>query len=155
MSGLAGKAALAAATVGCVLLSACLEPDRPHLAFRDTTPPTLIETDPAEGGLLDLEGALLLTFSEKMDPRSLVPGLWLLQGTQRLAVQVEIPPEDGLPDAVEQTDAPYGVRMRWLEPLQPATDYTVVLDSVLIDTEGNPLAGPDGGTSQRLSFRTP
>ena len=149
------RALLASAAVGASLCAGCLEPDRPHLAFRDTVRPTLLETDPAEGGLLELEGALLLTFSEKMDDRSLVPGIWLLQGSERVPLQIEIPPEDDIPNAVEQTDSPWTVRARWLTALEPGTDYTVVLDSVLTDTEGNQLEGPDGGAAQRLTYRTP
>lgn len=146
---------LLAVACGASLLFACLAVDRPVLATKDLDPPEFLEADPAAGSTIGREDPIFLTFSERMDPRSLRPGIWLLEeGRTPVPVVVELPEEAiEVPDAVEQTDVPYTIRVRPEQPLEPSTDYTLVLggpsvggDSVLTDTEGNLLGGFDGGT---------
>lgn len=141
----------------CALLStACLDPGRAPLETKDSVPPTLVSTDPPAGSTLDTTATIQVTFSEHMDPRSLRPGLFLMAGDTPVATSLEIPPEPvDTPDAVQQTDVAYTVRVSGTQPLHPNTSYTLVFDPVLTDTEGNPIASPDGGTSGfGIGFRT-
>ncbi len=139
-------------------LAGCLEPGEPHLQALDTVAPQLVETTPDAESLVDPEGEILVTFSERMEPRSLNAGLWLQAGNERLATRVEIPPEPpDVPQSVaQQRPQPYTVRVKWDAPLASGAVVTLVLDTVLIDLAGNVLEGPDGGNAQRrLTFRTP
>lgn len=147
---------LALLGAGALASAACLDPGDPVLAPLDTSSPRLVSTDPPEGGIIDRVQGIAVTFSERMDPRSLRPGLSLLQGPDRIAATVLRPADPAdLPLAVQQTDEPYTVRVRGEQPLLPNTGYTLVFDPVLTDSEGNPLQAPDGGTeSFALGFRT-
>ncbi len=120
--------------------------------------PQLVGTEPEAESLLDPAGEILVTFSERMEPRSLTAGLWLQVGQERVAPRVEIPPDlTGEPQAIsQQRPQPYTVRLLWDAPLPSGSAVSLVLDTVLIDLAGNPLEGPDGGIGQRrVMFRTP
>jgi hypothetical protein len=169
----------------CIAIVACLEPGRPHLAARDTTPPRVVRIVPlgdppispsadaggdggvGDGGvgdagsdvgpgLLAPSGELLITFSEPMDRRSLVAGIWLLSADgQRLPIAIEVPPEGVIPQAVQQDDREYTLRVVLPQEFPVDATVTLVLDTVLTDTEGNRLQGLDGGTEQiRVRFGT-
>lgn len=142
--------------VSSVLLCACLDPHRPYLATRDSNPPQLLEITPQPGGTIEPSGYLELTFSEAMDPRSLRPGLYIVRGNERIPTAVLIPePREDFPQASQQVDIAYPVRVQGVEPLEPNTSYALVFDEVLTDTAGNQLVGPDGGVSHPpVPFRT-
>lgn len=150
--------ALTGVVVAFALLggAACLEPGRPVLATLDNDPPELISSDPPPGGTFDKAGFIFLTFSERMDERSLRPGIWLFEGKERVPVLVQIPPDNGLgvPEASEQSDVAYTVKVGGESPLKANTKYLLVLDRVLTDSEGNMLAVPqtDAGVADRLEL---
>ena len=119
-------------------LSGCLLPGgEPELSVRDETPPRVLSTQPDANGRVAKDGQLKITFSERMDPRSLAPGILLLSGDSPVAFSVSIPPSD-VPDAVA-TDAPYAVWLTPAAPLRGDAPYTLVLRTLLADTAGNPL----------------
>lgn len=150
-----GHIAFAAALALGALAGACLEPGNPYLAERDNEPPRFVESIPEPGGVFDKDAPILVTFSEEMDIRSLRPGIWLVKEQERVPVIIEVPEDDAVPEAAQQSDIPYTISVRGAEPLEPNAEYLLVLDTVLTDTEGNQLVGPDGGLSQRvLSYRT-
>lgn len=117
----------------------CLVPDGPGISVRDTNPPRLLRTVPAENGEILPDSDVQVIFSEPMDPRSLEAGLVLLSGTEQQAITLFLPPPGGIPEAV-QPEAPYAVRLRLASgPWPSAAGYTVVLTPLLTDTAGNPL----------------
>ncbi len=123
----------------------CLEPGDPVLESRDTTPPTVVEVNPAADSLISTTPQFRVTFSEPMDERTVRPGILLLQDTTGIPVVVTVPEDNLVPDAVEP-DFPWTVLIVPEAPLPTGASFRLVLDSVLADREGNPLAGPDGGT---------
>ena len=149
------RALLFVTACAAALFGACLEPGNPYLAERDNHPPSFVSTDPPPGGTFDKDGAILVTFSERMDSRSVRPGIWLMQGQDRVPTHIELPPSNGIPEGTEQQELPFTVSVSGEQPLDGNTDYVLVLDSVLIDTAGNQLLGPDGGVGRRaMSYRT-
>ncbi|MBX5484191.1 MAG: Ig-like domain-containing protein [Myxococcaceae bacterium] len=157
MGGVAHLGRKVGALLALLCVSGCLDPGDPVLAVKDDDPPELVRTVPAEGELLDPAGAILVTFSERMDERSLRPGIWLAKGKDRIPTRVEVPPPDplGIPEASQQEDVEYTVKVSGESALSPDTDYVLVLDPVLTDTEGNALVGPAGeGRQIVLGFHT-
>ncbi|MGA9520552.1 MAG: Ig-like domain-containing protein [Myxococcaceae bacterium] len=136
-------AAVAVVSAGA---SGCLEPAAPLLEFRDTKPPMFVEVDPAADSVLSTTPEIRVTFSEPMDERTVRPGILLLQDNTGVPVVVTVPEDNRIPDAVEQVEIPWTVLIVPEAPLPAGASFRLVLDSVLTDTEGNPLAGPDGGT---------
>lgn len=148
---------LFAAIATLVAASACLEPGLPVLAARDTEPPLLLSTIPAaDGGTLDKDTPFEIVFSEPMEPRSIIPGITVLKGMTSVPLLVAAETAD------PNSDAEFHVTVRpsGPEPTDggtsptPAswegnTQYTLVLSTLLSDTQGNALT-----EEIRVSFRT-
>lgn len=130
------RAALAMACAAAA--SGCLVPGDPLLAVRDEDPPEFLAVEPLGDAPISLTQRFLVTFSERMDPESLRPGILLRQGERRHPLQI-VRPRHESPDAAEQADLPYTVLVRPETELQPGTLYRLVLTDVLTDTAGNPL----------------
>jgi hypothetical protein len=132
--------------VGC---SACLEPGEPFLATADTDPPDVVSTEPGPGGTVSATGTLQILFSERMEPRTLRPGIAVFLGRAEVPLTVQVPPEtDG--DEVERGDVPSTITVSAESgAFSPGTAYTLVLRTLLTDTQGNPLA-----QEVRVPFRT-
>ncbi len=151
---------LAFAAVGC------LEPNAPSLAAKDEEPPVVTATVPSfDGGVAQTIGRdteLSITFSEPMDPRSIRPGVNVIRGRDSVALVVAA--DRIYSDAGEQVvqNGEYNVTAkpeilpladggvdpnggRWAANAQ----YTLILRTLLTDTEGNALA-----EEIRVPFRT-
>jgi hypothetical protein len=129
----------------------CLEPgERAYYPERDTTPPRILATYPVAGGTIGPESALLVTFSEALDTRSLVPGITIYDQFQvqypllvGYPVRTEPPALDG-PTGYLDPDA--GVINGWEVTLRPRnplpgsrSDLTLLVRTLISDEEGNPL----------------
>ncbi len=130
----------------------CLDPGEPYLGRLDETPPTILQTNPSgEPGILWARAAPMeVVFSEAMEPRSLRPGISLVQGNveQSLIITLDI---DGEPPVTPaDPDIAFPVRIEQASgPLLPNTNYTLLFRTLLIDKQGNPL--PEEKT---VNFRT-
>ncbi len=148
------KAAAAVALVGAGMIG-CLEPGEPILETRDTNPPVVKEVDPPADSTISTTQEIRITFSEPMDERTVRPGILLLQDNTAIPVVITVPVDNGVPDQVEQVDLPWTVLVVPEAPLPATSSFRIILDSVLTDTEGNTLAGPDGGTPPfAIPYRT-
>ena len=138
--------------LGC---AACLESGEPFLAAADTDPPDVVSTEPGAGGTLGADGALHILFSERMEARTLRPGIAVFSGRAEVALEVTVPAEpkgeDGSEDGSERGDVPSTVTVRAAPgaAFAPGTAYTLVLRTLLTDTQGNAL-----GQEVRVPFRT-
>lgn len=103
----------------------CATPVAPTGGPADTTPPTLVETSPADGAVYVTERTVRLTFSERLDPAS--------------AAAVEVIPEADTPPEVR-------VRARTLEvtlpELRDSTTYVVTVGTDLRDQRRVALRAP-------------
>lgn len=142
------------ALLAAACLSGCLEPGDPWLSARDLDPPEFLSVDPPEGSPIARTAEILVTFSERMDPASLRPGILLRVGERRHPVVIVYPVPD-TPDAVEQQDRPWTVSVTPETPLWGDTVHHLVLQDVLTDTAGNRFA-PDGisGGELTIEYRT-
>ncbi len=133
-------APLKALLLPALLCGGCLEPGRPVLAKLDSTPPSVVSTQPADdpSGIseLPLGSDLEVVFSEQMDPRSIIPGIGLLREREELPISPQVPNLD--PPTLNDVDVPYRVTIA-SGMLEVGTVYTLVLRTLLIDAQGNPL----------------
>lgn len=133
--------------LGC---AACLEPGEPFLSAADADPPDVVSTEPGAGGTLEAGGTLLILFSERMEARTLRPGIAVFEGRAEVPLEVLVPPEPEGQDDLERGDVPSTVTVRaGAGAFKPGTAYTLVLRTLLTDTQGNPLA-----QEVRVPFRT-
>ena len=133
--------------VGC---AACLEPGEPFLAAADTDPPDVVSTEPGPGGTVSATGTLQILFSERMEPRTLRPGIAVFQGRAEVPLTVQVPPEPDGGDEVERGDVPSTITVSAESgAFARGTAYTLVLRTLLTDTQGNPLS-----QEVRVPFRT-
>ena len=132
---------------GC---AACLEPGEPFLAAADTKPPEVVSTEPGPGGTVSARGTVQILFSERMAARTLRPGIAIYDGRVEEALAVTAPPEPEGDEDVERGDVPSTVTVSAESgSFKPGTAYTLVLRTLLTDTQGNPLA-----QEVRVPFRT-
>lgn len=114
-----------AALLLLITLAACATPVAPTGGPPDTTPPTLVETSPADGAVTVTERTVRLTFSERLDPAS--------------ASAVEVIPEADTPPEVR-------VRAQALEitlpELRDSTTYVVTVGTELRDQRRVALQAP-------------
>ncbi|MET0401257.1 MAG: Ig-like domain-containing protein [Cystobacter sp.] len=133
--------------LGC---AACLEPGESPLAPADTKPPEVVSTEPATGGTVGTTGTLRVLFSERMDARTLRPGIAVFEGRTEVALEVTVPAGSEQQDEVERGDIPFPVTLSAASgALQRNTAYTLVLRTLLTDSQGNALA-----REVRVPFRT-
>ncbi len=137
--------------VGLLGCAACLEPGEPFLAAADTDPPDVVSTEPGAGGTLGADGALHILFSERMEARTLRPGIAVFSGRAEVPLEVTVPAEPEGEDGYERGDVPSTVTVRAASgsAFSPGTAYTLVLRTLLTDTQGNALA-----QEVRVPFRT-
>lgn len=138
----------------------CLEPGRAYYPERDTTPPQILATYPVAGGTIGSSSALLVTFSEALDTRTLIPGITIYD---QLQVQYPLLVSHPLRTAPPALDGPTGyldpdagvvngwdVTLRPRDPLPGSrSDLTLLVRTLISDEEGNAL--PD---ELRLTFAT-
>ena len=133
--------------LGC---AACLEPGEPFLAPADADPPDVVSTEPSAGGTLEAGGTLQILFSERMEARTLRPGIAVFTGREEVALRLEVPPLAQNEEDVERGDVPYTVTVRAEQgAFAPGMAYTLVLRTSLTDFEGNALVD-----EVRVPFRT-
>jgi hypothetical protein len=143
-----GRWVLACAAV--LGLSGCLEPEDPLYPRRDTDPPEVSATEPTAGVTIARTGELRITFSERMDERTLRPGIAVFAGREEVALGLTVPPGREGEEDVERGDEPYTVTASAAEgSFEPNTSYTLVLRTSLTDFEGNALVD-----EVRVPFRT-
>ena len=122
-------------------LVGCLEPGRPYLAKLDEVAPTVVRTVPTAGGTLSQSARIVITFSEEMEPRSLVPGIGVFLGRDEQRVQVYRVTAPAT--RYVNTQQPYETQVgppEGTDTFTPGTTYSLVLRTLLLDAEGNPLA---------------
>lgn len=128
---------------------ACLDPDKPYLAKEDEVAPTVVRSKPAIGTVTDIvnpSDPLVVVFSEEMDVRSLRPGISVRRDNADIEIDVFAQGDGGVATNSEADftgqDRPYSVAVRrtggalW----ETTGSYILRLNTLLIDTEGNPLA---------------
>jgi hypothetical protein len=121
-------------------LTGCLEPGDPVLAVRDTDPPEVQSTEPAANGEVARDGTLRITFSERMDERTLRPGIAVFSGRDEVPLRILVPQTPDFERDIERGDVPYTVMVSAASGAFGAnTTYTLVLRDLLTDYEGNPL----------------
>jgi hypothetical protein len=136
--------------VGLLGCAACLEPGDPFLSAADADPPDVVSTEPSPGGAVSAGGTLQILFSERMEARTLRPGIAVFEGRAEVPLVVTVPAEPEGQDDVERGDVPSTVTVRAESgAFTPGTAYTLVLRTLLTDTQGNPLA-----QEVRVPFRT-
>ena len=92
------------ACVGVLGLAGCLEPEDPLYPRRDTDPPEVSATEPAAGVTIGRTAELRITFSERMDERTLRPGIAVFAGREEVALGLTVPPgREGEVREVRQT----------------------------------------------------
>ncbi|WP_434390191.1 Ig-like domain-containing protein [Melittangium boletus] len=125
--------------LGC---GACLEPGEPFLAVADSKPPEVVSTEPGPGGTVTARGTVQILFSERMETRTLRPGIAIFAGREEVPLAVTVSPElPGEEDNVERGDIPSLVTVSAeAGAFTPGTGYTLVLRTSLTDSQGNPLA---------------
>lgn len=124
-------------------LAGCLvpDPDSAHVARLDEQAPSLLRVEPAlTGNALSLarDGEWILWFSEEMDPRTIRPGIVLLDGNQELPLLLTIAPlnESNMSDV----DIEFPVRVSLLAGNGATGSFRQVLRTLLTDLQGNALA---------------
>lgn len=132
-----------------VITPGCLEPAKPYLAYEDQVPPTLVQSRPTRGAtvddLLKANEPVTLVFSEELDVRSLRPGISVRRGGVELDIEVFAQGDGGVAaNTYDFTgrDKPYSVGVKRVNGLRwdvGTPSYTVRLNTLLIDTEGNAL----------------
>ena len=134
--------------MGAVLLAACLDPEKPYLSVEDGAPPVLMQSRPARGGaILDILPAndpLALVFSEELEVRSLRPGISVRKDNKDVDITVFAQGDGGTATNTYDftgRDKPYAVGIRRSNGLlwETTGTYTLRLNTLLIDTEGNAL----------------
>ena len=99
---------------------------------------------------MSASGTLQILFSERMEARTLRPGIAVFEGRTEVPLEVTVPAEPEGADDVERGDVPSTVTVRaGSGAFSRGTAYTLVLRTLLTDTQGNPLAG-----EVRVPFRT-
>ncbi len=132
---------------GCALalLAApgCLDHGSPYLAFEDQERPRVLNTRPTRrdagvetiGKTTEIE----VGFSEQMDPTSLKPGIVVLRRGEEVPLLfsvIEELPADGL----DRGDIPFSITAKpTTGSFAPNEPHTLVLRTLLTDTEGNPV----------------
>jgi hypothetical protein len=135
----------------CALLGlvGCLDPGDPVLTVRDTAPPEVESPKPGDNVTVARDGAVLITFSELMDERTLRPGIAIFAGRDEVAVRITVPPTSDLDRDIERGDTPYTVQVNAASGTFDSPSYTLVLRMSLTDYEGNALL-----EEVRVPFRT-
>jgi hypothetical protein len=123
-------------------LSACLDPGPPVLPKADGIPPFVQSTNPpfaVDGGVASIPqpNPLIVTFNEQLDPRSVRAGLFLVRGEDQVATRIEVPQPDFSP---ADNDVPYDVQVFPEEALTPGVVYVLVVSTLVMDAQGNPMA---------------
>ena len=149
-----------------LLLPGCLDPDKnAYLSYEDQTPPVLVQSRPARGtaipDVIRADEPIALVFSEELDVRSLRPGIGVRKDNKDVEITVFAQGDGGTATNtydVTGRDKPYAVGVRRAGGLNWETTgtYTLRLNTLLIDTEGNQIegevdirfqaTGTDGGT---------
>ncbi|ATB33067.1 Ig-like domain-containing protein [Melittangium boletus] len=136
--------------VGLLGCAGCLEPGDPFLSAADTKPPEVVSTEPGPGGTVSARGTVQILFSERMETRTLRPGIAVFEGRVEVPLTVTAPPELEGEDGVERGDVPSTITVSAeAGSFTPGTAYTLVLRTLLTDSQGNPLA-----QEVRVPFRT-
>jgi hypothetical protein len=136
----------------CVL--GCLEPRAPYLTRMDTQPPTVTQSAPVPltgaTGPVPRNEPFTVTFSEKMDSRSLIGGIQLFRVNAPVELVYTLPLPGPTEDDIDVGDVPYVVGFTpALGQLDANLRHTLVYSTILTDTEGNPLQ-----QEIRLTFTT-
>lgn len=113
--------------VGLILLQACAVPVPPTGGPPDTTPPSLVTSEPVSGAVSVSTDRLVFEFSEPVDEASFVSAF-------------SITPEFGAPVDVRGSSRRLEVRLP--ESLREGTTYRVTLDVSLRDRRGVSLDAP-------------
>ena len=132
----------------------CLEPGGPYLEKLAQSAPTVISINPAETGdpparRLPQGQRLVITFSEEMDPHSLVGGISVLLGRTEIPIQVYTLTTPAT--RYEGTQTPYEVQVgpgEGMRQFDQDSSYSLLLRTLLLDAEGNPVSA-----EQTVPFR--
>ena len=125
----------------------CLDASRGNLAYKDTSPPSVLSTIPAPNATLARTSPISITFSEAMDLRTLGAGIQLAKAGTAVPLVLGIPSPEELPQTADNVDQPYAVSARPVagsfEPsVGSALDYLLTLTTLLTDEAGNALPTP-------------
>ena len=124
----------------------CLDASNGVLAYKDTLAPSVLSTNPGSGAIIARTATISITFSEAMDERTLGAGIQLSKAGTPVPLVLGVPPPAELPQTSENQDLPYTVSASpaagLFEPsIGSALDYLLILNTLLTDQAGNPLAG--------------
>ncbi|MGQ0508375.1 MAG: Ig-like domain-containing protein [Myxococcaceae bacterium] len=126
----------------CLLaLTGCLVPGSSTIGLRDVSPPVLLRTIPAaDAGVLDKTRPLEIVFDEPLEPRSIIPGISVLQGETPVALVVAAETSDPYSDAEFHVTVQPGSPDAGVQPWAASTSYQLILNTLISDTEGHTLA---------------